>query len=301
MKKNSGFLFLLFLASAVSFLFSCDIDGGMTESISTFYKTDKAHVRRIKFSKPDGELLGKRFVVPRFGKAGVPVNLYQPEGYGSKNVPCVFNIHGGSFMEGSADLLDSQSKRLCDLTDAFVVNIDYSYADEKSIGYAKEQVFDTIMYFYANAESYCLDRFRFSVIGYSAGAYFAADSAVKLCRRGIKLFSQVLCYPYIGEISADFMDLSPHQKNQMPPALFIVCSDDPLSETSLIYKKQLSDAGTKTKTARFSDAKHGFIEVNNQEYNLISAPSSFHERSPHQQVYAREAEIKAAVWMKYLY
>ncbi len=271
----------------------------MTDSINKFYDGDSSVVRRIKYSKSDSELIGTRFVVPRFAKLGVKVNLYAPDD-SSEKLPCLFNIHGGSFVEGSADLLDSQSARLSELCGAFVVNIDYCYADERPIDYSIQEVVDTISYFYLNAEKFNLDRSRFSVCGYSAGAYYAGNAAVRLSEKGIRLFSQVLCYAYIGEIRADFLELSSSRRSKLAPALFIVCSNDFLSESSLTYKLLLDANDVKTKTVRYGNARHGFIEVNNDEYTLARTPSSFHQRNLNQQIYARKAEMHIASWVRYL-
>ncbi len=299
-KKRIQIASLIFCISLALISVSCDIQQGMTNSLTSFYNGDPSLVRHLKYSKPDSDLIGTRFIVPRPDKLGVRVNLYFPKNTSSSPTPCVFNIHGGSFMEGSADLLDSQSARMSELCEAFVVNIDYCYADDRPIDYSVQEVTDTVLYFFQNAEKYNLDVTRFSVCGYSAGAYYAATAAVKLRKKGVRLFSQVLCYAYIGEIRADFLKMTSSQQSQVAPALFVVCSDDFLSESSLSYKMILDAKGVKTKTVRYSNARHGFIEVNNNEYTLTSAPSSFHQRSPKQQCYAREAETKIALWIRFL-
>lgn len=57
--------------------------------------------------KTDDELLGEHFYVLRQDMEAVDVNLYLPEN--GENLPVVFNLHGGAFIAGDADTLDSQS------------------------------------------------------------------------------------------------------------------------------------------------------------------------------------------------
>ena len=60
--------------------------------------------------KSDEDLLGEHFYVPREGLDPVDVNLYIPEE--GENLPVVFHLHGGAFIAGDADTLDSLSLRL---------------------------------------------------------------------------------------------------------------------------------------------------------------------------------------------
>lgn len=60
---------------------------------------------QANMAKTDEERLGQRFLVPRDGKDPVEVNLYIPED--GDALPVVFNIHGGAFIAGDADTLDT--------------------------------------------------------------------------------------------------------------------------------------------------------------------------------------------------
>ena len=77
---------------------------------------------QANMAKTDEERLGERFLVPREGKDPVEVNLYIPEG---DDLPVVFNIHGGAFIAGDADTLDTQSDRISKSWNVIVVNINY--------------------------------------------------------------------------------------------------------------------------------------------------------------------------------
>lgn len=65
---------------------------------------------QANMAKSDAERLGERFLVPRDGKDPVEVNLYIPDG--ADDLPVVFNIHGGAFIAGDADTLDTQRDRI---------------------------------------------------------------------------------------------------------------------------------------------------------------------------------------------
>ena len=51
-------------------------------------------------------------MIQRDGKASVKANLYVPDNIGDELLPVVFNIHGGGFVGGDADVLDTQSERI---------------------------------------------------------------------------------------------------------------------------------------------------------------------------------------------
>lgn len=70
-------------------------------------------------AKSDEELLGVRFEVPRDGKESEDVNLYIPKS--TDILPVVFNIHGGAFIVGAADTLDTQSDRISKTWNVIVV------------------------------------------------------------------------------------------------------------------------------------------------------------------------------------
>ena len=63
--------------------------------------------------KTDEELIGTHFYVPRGDKEDVDVNLHLLND-GNKH-PLVINLHGGAFIAGDADTLDTQSDRISDM------------------------------------------------------------------------------------------------------------------------------------------------------------------------------------------
>lgn len=153
---------------------------------------------QASMAKSDEERLGQRFLVPREGKDPVEVNLYIPEG--TDALPVVFNIHGGAFIAGDADTLDTQSDRISRDWNVIVVNINYRLmTDETPIEYGTEEVIDVIRYFKENAQAYHADPERFCVMGYSAGGYHTAAAVLALKAEDVDVAAQVLCYAYIGD------------------------------------------------------------------------------------------------------
>lgn len=245
--------------------------------------------------KSDDELLGMHFYVPRQGLDPVDVNLYLPEE--GENLPVVFNLHGGAFIAGDADTLDSQSLRLSNAWHAVIVSVNYKLAvDGITIQYGAQEVVDTVKYFLEHAEEYRIDPHKAVLLGYSAGGYHAAMAALALKKEGIDLAAQVLCYAFVGGIADSFDALPPDMQTSLPPALFVLADNDPISEGSLAYEASLREAGIVTETKKYDGAIHGFLEENNPEYD--SLPAGAASKSPEQEVLARDGEAYIGKWLE---
>lgn len=59
---------------------------------------------------------------------------------------------------------------------AMQVTVNYTKADVKPITYGAGEIRDTVLYFAANADKYHADISRFTLMGYSAGAYYASEA-----------------------------------------------------------------------------------------------------------------------------
>lgn len=241
--------------------------------------------------KADEDLLGQRFQVPRQGLESVDVNLYLPDS--GENLPVVFQIHGGAFISGDADTLDTLH-RLSQNWNAVIVTVDYKLAvDGTSIEYGTQEVVDTVKYFLAHAADYHIDPEKAVLMGGSAGGYHAAMAALHLSQDGVQLAAQVLCYPFTGGI-ADALDAMPPARATLPPALFLLADNDPISDSSLEYEAALRAAGVSTQVQKYDGSIHGFIEENNPEYDNLDNVAS---QSPEQERYARDAETYIGDWL----
>lgn len=251
---------------------------------------------QLKMPKTEEELIGERFEVPRSGKDSVNVNLYIPES--ETKTPVIFNIHGGAFIGGHADTLDTQSDRISKNWNAAVVTINYKLAkDGISIEYGTEEIVDTVKYFMDHADEYNLDTDKFVVMGYSAGGYHALMAALNLKKEGIDLAAQVLCYPYIKDATDVYASLSEEQQTTLAPALFVLAGSDPLGDGSLPYEELLKSGGIQTAVKKYENTTHGFLEENNPEYEKLKNKPS---KSPKQEEKAKEAENDIGVWLEEL-
>lgn len=247
--------------------------------------------------KNDDELLGVRFELPRENKNPVRVNLYIPKDVTEKT-PVIFNIHGGAFIAGDADTLDSQSDRLSRELNAAVVNINYTLAKGGyDIDFGVDEVKDTVIYFKDHAEEYNIDKDKFFMLGYSAGGYHAMSSVVALKKENIDVKGQILCYSFIKDIVPKYNELTEEQRKSIAPTLFLLADNDPISDGSLEYESVLKENGVHTTIKKFDVSKHGFIEENNPEYEILKNIIS---KSPEQEKLAREAEKYIQNWINEL-
>lgn len=244
--------------------------------------------------KSDEELLGEHFFVPRQGLDPVDVNIYLPED--GEDLPVVFNLHGGAFIAGDADTLDSQSLRLSQDWSAVIVTVNYKLAvDGITIEYGTQEVVDTVKYFLEHAEEYRIDPDKAVLLGYSAGGCHAAMAALTLAQEGIDLAAQVLCYSFIGEALDSFSALSREQQASLPAALFVLADNDPISDGSLEYEAVLREAGVDTGIKKYDGSIHGFLEENNPEY--AGLPAGAASKSPEQEAMARDGEAYIGEWL----
>lgn len=255
------------------------------------YRTENEK-QRAKLVKNDSELIGERIEIQRDGKASVKANLYVPDHIGDEPLPVVFNIHGGGFVGGDADVLDTQSNRIANEWNVVVVTINYTKADVKPVSYGSEEIRDVVLYFADNAEIYGADPSRFTLMGYSAGAYYASDSARLLQKAGFPTASLVLCYPWTTGLDADKLE------DDFPPTLFILSGQDPISQKAKNYVKDMESAGLEVEVIEYENAVHSFIEANNPEGMVEGSVDMSDVINSEQEALAREVEAAISEWIK---
>ena len=247
--------------------------------------------QRTKLVKNDSELIGERIEIPRDGKDSVKANLYVPDTIGDERLPVVFNIHGGGFVGGDADVLDTQSDRIANEWNVVVVTINYTKADVKPISYGCEEIKDAVLYFADQAEAYGIDPSKFTLIGYSAGAYYAADSTRMLQQSDFDMASLVLCYPWTTGLNANKL------KKDFPPTLFVLSGQDPISQKAKKYVKDMESTGLEPDVIEYENAVHSFIESNNPEGMIENSVDMSDVINSEQQSLAREAETAISEWI----
>ena len=223
------------------------------QNFLTDYRNENA-AKRAAVQKLDSELIGTRFEVPRDGKDSVKVNLYVPEDSSNEKLPVIFNFHGGGFVLGDADEMDTQCDAWAKDWNAIIVSIDYTKPDVKSINYGVEEAIDTILYFAEHADEYNADTEQFSVIGHSAGGYYAAKTAINLDKEGFKLASQILVCPWTTGL--------PEKVNSsVAPALFILGGADPISQKTSDYQQVLRESGVYVEVKEYEGGLNPFIST----------------------------------------
>lgn len=242
--------------------------------------------------KTDEELIGTHFYVPRDGVEDVDVNLYLIKD--NDLHPLVINLHGGAFIAGDADTLDTQSSRISKSWNVHVAAINYKLANGNyDIPYGTKEVVDTVQYFISHADKYHIDSNKIFILGYSAGGYHAMAATLALSQAGINIAGQVICYGFIKEVNDAYLSLSESSRKNIAPALFILADNDPISDGSLIYQQSLANNGISTLVQKYEGSAHGFIEENNPEYEVLKTTS----KAPEQESLARQAEDFIGQWI----
>lgn len=78
--------------------------------------------------------------------------------------------------------------------------------------------------------------------------------------------------------------------------MFILAGDEPISKGSLDYKTVLSESGIPTSVKVYDDVKHGFIEENNLEYEILHKKNKM-SKNQEAEALARQAEQYINEWM----
>ena len=248
---------------------------------------DRVRKAREAFVKNDADLLGKRMLVPREGKDGVRVNIYMPSVRVSGPYPAVFVAHGGQFMDGDADALDSFCDRVKDIFDAVIININYTTIDVKQIPYPQEEIVDTVLYFAIHASDFNIDPKRFSFLGFSAGAYLEVGAAAFLKEKGFRICGQVSVHPFVDDAMIKLADAGAH----VSPFTLISGGNDAMKDRYPVYVEHLKNAGVDLVERQYPDAEQGFIEYNNPEYENIPVYQKSRAVSEEQEDMARAYEI----------
>lgn len=249
--------------------------------------------QRNAMKKEDADLIGQRLSIPRKDNNPVAVNIYVPDHDEQERIPVVFNIHGGGFVAGNADALDTQSNRVAQQWNAVIVSVNYTTADLKPISYGVREIRAAVHYFYDHAEEYHVNPEEIYMIGYSAGAYYAAEAARDLEKEDCHLKGLILCYPWTTGLSNENFG------SDWPQTLFILAGQDPISRKAKNYISGMEDAGLEPDVQEYTDAQHSFIESNNPEGMNDSSESAKNVINEKQEQLAREAELDIGKWINH--
>jgi len=136
------------------------------------------------------------------GPAGAPaitLTIYQPRNAGVA-LPCIYHIHGGGYVGGSAAQLEPLHRPLAHALNCVIVSVDYRLAPEHVFPAAIEDCYAGLAWTFANADALGIDAARIGVMGESAGGGLAASLALLARDRAThKLAFQHLIYPMIDD------------------------------------------------------------------------------------------------------
>jgi len=136
------------------------------------------------------------------GPVGAPdlaVRIYTPR-QGEGHLPCIFHIHGGGYVAGSAAALEPLHRKLAFDAECVIVSVDYRLAPETRFPGAIEDCYAALQWTSANADTLRVDSRHIGVMGESAGGGLAASLALLARDRGgPALAFQHLIYPMLDD------------------------------------------------------------------------------------------------------
>jgi acetyl esterase len=227
--------------------------------------------------------------------AQIPARVYIPrEG---EVLPVLVYFHGGGWVLGDLDSVDSLCRSLANAADCVVVSVDYRLAPEHKFPAAVEDAYSATKWIANSATSSSGDPRRIAVGGDSAGGNLAA--AVSLMARdkhGPPIVFQLLIYPATNHAfdttsysdNADGYWLSkddtrwfwnhylrdeedgrnPYASpscagdlSSLPPAFVITAEFDPLRDEGEAYAARLRERGVPVKVTRYDGMIHDFVNI----------------------------------------
>jgi acetyl esterase/lipase len=226
--------------------------------------------------------------------AAVRVRIYSPPDDGPAR-PCVYWIHGGGYISGTALTVDSRLDHWVEVLDCVVVAVEYRLAPEHPYPTPLEDCYAGLSWAVTHAAELGIDSQRVVVAGSSAGAGLAAAVALLARdRREPILGHQVLLYPmlddrqntrssrmdgtevwgrsanalgwraYLGSdnrVAAVPAYAAPARAVDLaglPPAFVAVGGADLFRDESIAYAARLLEAGVPTELHVYPGAPHGF-------------------------------------------
>jgi acetyl esterase len=225
----------------------------------------------------------------------IPARAYVPDSGGP--LPVILYFHGGCFVMGNVDFLDTPCRALANSAQAIVVSVEYRLAPEHPFPAAPEDCYEATCWVATHAAQLGGDQQRVAVAGDSAGGNLAAVVALMARDRGTPpLVHQLLVYPitnysfdtasyrecgdgylltkalmewgwtnYIR--SSDDVDspyASPLRADDLgglPPATVITAEFDPLRDEGQTYAQRLQEAGVSTSLKHYEGMIHAFWQL----------------------------------------
>ena len=153
--------------------------------------------------------LSERLIPGPDGAPDVGVAIYTPRS-GTRRLPCIFHIHGGGYVRGSAAELSPVHRKLALEANCVIVSVDYRLAPETRFPGAIEDCYAALGWLVANVDELGVDASRLGVMGESAGGGLAAALTLLVRdRREYTLAFQHLIYPMLDDRTCVTVDPHP--------------------------------------------------------------------------------------------
>ncbi|MCU1480920.1 MAG: Esterase/lipase/thioesterase [Subtercola sp.] len=226
--------------------------------------------------------------------AGLGARVYEPALPGIHSL--VVYLHGGGWVAGGRDTNDGTCRRLCNLTNSVVVNVDYRLAPEHRFPAAVTDTYDAIEWAARHAAEYSADASQLVLVGSSAGANLAAAAALRARdESGPGIRSLVLIYPVLDAaletestivLAAGYLlerrllewywqqycdesercdplasPMAASSLAGLPPTLVITAEYDPLRDEGEAFAARISREGGSARAVRFDGQVHGFAAL----------------------------------------
>ena len=223
----------------------------------------------------------------------VPVRVYRPAV--ETPAPVLVFYHGGGWVTGTLDSVESICRRLAERIGCVVVSVDYRLAPEHPFPAAVEDAHAALEWVVENAETLGSNSDSVAVGGSSAGGTLAAVAARRTRETEIDLRHQLLLYP-ITDHTADANPCEDHETglltrtdvkwfwdhyltdsadgecpaasplcaedfSNLPSTTVLTCGFDPLCEEGVAYAERLARAGVAVEHAHYPDMAHGFLSM----------------------------------------
>lgn len=134
------------------------------------------------------------------GQSAVTVRVYEPPAPASTTRPCLYWIHGGGYMFGSALIDDARIHGWVEQLDCVVVSVEYRLAPEHPFPAPLDDCYAGLAWTHGHAAALGVDPSRIVIGGASAGGGLAAGLALLARDRGeVDIAAQLLIYPMIDD------------------------------------------------------------------------------------------------------
>ncbi|MDX2156698.1 MAG: alpha/beta hydrolase [Hyphomicrobiaceae bacterium] len=271
------------------------LDGGAPppSTVDGMREFARKRARRLRSAPEEVARVDDRTVAS--GSCAVPVRIYYPPGAGSQPLPAYVYAHGGGFVVGDLDMVDSLCRTVCRDAGIVVVSVDYRLAPEHPFPAGLDDTIAVARWVAAEGPAIGIDPSRLAIGGDSAGGNLAAATSLALAAGGdVKFRFQVLVYPVTDltcseasykdlgtgyPLTADRMRVyikyylrNPEEARDpraspllarslagQPPALVVLAGLDPLVDEGAAYARRLREAGIEVEVHEVPDFPHGFL------------------------------------------